>query len=395
MNNRYEEFTSKEELLNLSKKYNRQADVAKHFNRTSSNISQWTKRYGIREEFLNNLGNKYRGNKYKCDFDVFSEDSERSFYIAGVLSADGNVRYNKGYQTRLSVSYKDIEWLEDIKKAINSDYNIKRSKRGIRTFPNGKSYNCGDLATLSIYSKRIFTDLQRFNIVPNKTKTIKFPEWLKNHKLIHHFMRGLSDGDGTFHCKKNKKSISFGFCGSIDMVTNYNNLLVKNCNLQTTDKKVQIASAIENYATIAYGGNGVCANIFDFLYQDATIFLKRKYLVAKQAKEWRQVIRKNYSKSDIIEAAQKCNSIKEMGYLLKISYRGVYFYAIKFDIQKEVREIVNNNFHTALIAATLKSSIRCNSLKEMAADLDYSLANIICILKKYNIKEEVQRNLKS
>jgi hypothetical protein len=62
---------------------------------------------------------------------------------------------------------------------------------------------------LKLSSTKIFDDLARFNIVPRKTMIYSLPEWIISHPLLHHFLRGYSDGDGSFYIVKGKCDLDY------------------------------------------------------------------------------------------------------------------------------------------------------------------------------------------
>jgi hypothetical protein len=129
-------------------------------------------------------------------------------------------------------------------------------------------------------------DLKRFNIVPRKSLIYIFPEWIKDHPLKHHFIRGYNDGDGSFYIPKlaaGKKTeqIYFTMRGTLAFLTDVRSILEKECSLKERAKDIRISSG---HGCLEYGGNGVVSKIVDYLYKDATIYLPRKRDIAMKAK---------------------------------------------------------------------------------------------------------------
>lgn len=211
---------------------------------------------------------------YSCNHDLFSQDTADGFYLAGFIAADGSLQKRKHSKIlKLTLSNKDTAHLEKIKITLNSTHPIKE----YIVKPSILVKSTNKCAEIQIASNKIFDDLARFNIVPNKTKTYTFPEWLIDHPLVSHYMRGYFDGDGCIsHCGlgtgRTVIQKSFSIMGTYKFVETYNNILAKNCNLNTA--KITAHYSIFN---ILYTGNNVINRIFNFLYKDAALYLDRKY----------------------------------------------------------------------------------------------------------------------
>lgn len=212
--------------------------------------------------------------RYDCDHDFFFKDNEESFYLAGFIAADGCLKQRANhFELFIGLSKHDKDFLEKIKNTLKSnapikDYLIKNSKRNI-------VWNDSWSSQFYITSKKIFDDLARFNIVPRKSLIYTFPEWLKNHELKHHFMRGYSDGDGSFYLSGRNdkiKQLHFYLLGTISFLEQYEVLLRKECDLK--EKKIRFFNKI---GRLEYGGNFITKKIANYLYKDSTIYLERKY----------------------------------------------------------------------------------------------------------------------
>jgi hypothetical protein len=205
---------------------------------------------------------------YTCNENFFSYDTPESFYIAGFIAADGSLQQRQYSKIlKICLSDKDLAHLEKIKLALDSDhiikiYDVKPSKLVITT------HKC---AELSITSNQIYDDLQRFNIMPNKTFTYNMPEWLINHSMVHHFMRGYFDGDGTI--STSSKQGGFNILGTKSFLAQYRTILENNCKLN--HNKICVKG---NVFSLSYGGRHMMCKLYQFLYRDATICLDRKQI---------------------------------------------------------------------------------------------------------------------
>ena len=248
--------------------------VARKFDIDSGSVKKYMMRYGL--EFKKQL-------IYNCDHDFFSRDNEHSFYVAGFVAADGCVKDRKNssgnirHELGIGLSKEDKSFLEEIRTILKAetpirDFLVKNSKRNPEWNDTWKS-------EIIITSKKMCEDLQRFNIVPRKSLIYTFPEWMKNHPLKHHFIRGYNDGDGSFYKPKLKdgrrsEQIYFSLRGTPEFLTDVRYILEQECDLDERDKPIRVSSG---HGVLEYGGNGVVSKIKGYLYEEATLYLSRKY----------------------------------------------------------------------------------------------------------------------
>lgn len=209
---------------------------------------------------------------YKTNDAFFKEDTEKSFYVAGFIVADGYLHREKNrnrYRISIELSSKDEDHLNKIRTAMSSTAKIFRRRRYDPRF-----MEISNVSSIGINSKEIYEDLPKFGIVPNKSKIYKIPEWIKDHPLKSHFMRGILDGDGGFCFKDNH--IQFYIYGTYDELDVYNEILSKECNLNKNK-----ISKNRGCFTLQYASQQDVINIIKFLYKDANIFLDRKYDLVK------------------------------------------------------------------------------------------------------------------
>ena len=247
--------------------------VAERFGCKKSSVLNCLKKNGYK---LNQLI------KYSCNEYFFEQNTSESFYWAGFIAADGCVKKRKSYkdnfryELQIGLSKKDKFHIEKFKSYINyngpiRDYLVKNSKRNLKWNDSWKS-------ELTINSKQIFNDLVKFNVVPRKSLIYTFPEWLVDHPLVHHFMRGYFDGDGSFYfCKyKNKASQEyFSLRGTTEFLNTYRDILERENLVIKRDKPIRINS---NIGVLEYGGNCVVKSIKEYLRDDSDLKLDRKWI---------------------------------------------------------------------------------------------------------------------
>lgn len=112
-------------------------------------------------------------------------------------------------------------------------------------------------------------DLVNDGVVYNKSSKIIFPsEDVVPNDLIHHFIRGYFDGDGSVYGSKRAPAASFnGTKGFLQEV------------LYHIKQQVQTkTSVVKDHSIwcIKLGGRNVIRSLYDYLYHDATVFLGRK-----------------------------------------------------------------------------------------------------------------------
>ena len=108
-------------------------------------------------------------------------------------------------------------------------------------------------------------------MVPDKSKIVKIPEVCKNNR---DFWRGMVDGDGWVSITNNH---NIGLCGTHDAVKHFMGFIGQQVKIR------QVVGCFE----IRYSCNSA-KSVARILYQDAAIFLDRKYQNALE------VLRINY-----------------------------------------------------------------------------------------------------
>lgn len=206
----------------------------------------------------NNINTSKIYRTYSINENVFETiDTEEKAYWLGFLYADGYVNTQRGIE--LTLKEDDIKHIEKFKSFL-------KSEQPIRYIAATKAY------TLRVYSTKLSKDLTNLGCHQNKSLTLKFPTESQVPKnLIHHFMRGYFDGDGTI-CK-GQGQYRFSVIGTIDFIDKYDDVLLTEINRSHKNKYTSQGKAF----CLQRGGNLQVLDIINFLYKDATIYLERKY----------------------------------------------------------------------------------------------------------------------
>ena len=213
--------------------------------------------------------------KYTLDDTVFETiDTEEKAYWLGFLYADG---YNHESKTCISLRLQepDLEILEKFQKFLKTDCPIKSYERNTRIGKYRKYYE------LYICSPKISSDLTKLGCIQAKTYIIEFPSVsIIPPTLIRHFIRGYFDGDGCLsitHRKdrtSNSKCYQFNITGKVEVIQVIQNYLCNACQIT----KTTIAGSNKSFAKrIHWAGKNVVTKIMNYLYQNSTIYLKRKH----------------------------------------------------------------------------------------------------------------------
>lgn len=238
-------------------------------------INQIVKEYGlswhkIEKMLLNNnvqLRRRYRINEHYFD----EINTPNKAYILGLLYADGGntSNYDKNrYCVTITLKHDDCKILENIRDEIGYDAPIK-----FREYDS-----TGKIATLDICNKHMVLTLHNLGIIPNKTFSLRFPEWL-DEELYSHFIRGYMDGDGciTFRDRKVAPQLSCTITSTLDMCTNISLIINNMCNIKSHIYNVGHTKCNSRIKTLIISGNLQCKRFLDYIYQDANFKLERKY----------------------------------------------------------------------------------------------------------------------
>jgi len=237
--------------------------VAKYFNVSISPITRILKSNGF------DLTNR-RYNVNHNYFDII--DTEEKAYWLGFLYADGYIRERKsGSSLEMKLSIKDKHHLELFRESMGSNHKIVDGFNRVK-YKGGVSSS--HMSSLAMYSSRLVESIKSQGFHSRKTFTIEQPNI--NDELIHHFIRGFFDGDGSFTFTENKRNGTGIACASEKFREFIINELFKN--------EIKI-----NY----YGGislliqNKVDNNKFyNYIYNNATIYLERKKEIYERFREF-------------------------------------------------------------------------------------------------------------
>lgn len=223
------------------------------------------------------LRNDYEKNKkYHCESNFFKQlDNEERAYWYGFILADGYITSSSKSSNKLGISLQEQDFNQLVKfnKAINGNYPINY-------YEESNGYKIGaKYCRICISDNVLVNDLISLGCVKRKSNIAK-PPYNLNYSLRKHFIRGYLDANGSIAITKGKNgnidSYSIKITGTNDILKwIMSHLISEKIILHEYPlykrKKYHIVS------TFDFGGNIQVLKFLDYIYQDSTVYLDRKY----------------------------------------------------------------------------------------------------------------------
>ena len=200
---------------------------------------------------------------YTHDYRYFELiDSEEKAYWLGYLFGDGWI-YER--DNGVGICSKDFEQIEKFKNSINATNPIRSAIK------DGKEYY-----SLLLSKRETINDVKNLGMHQYKGLTIEFPYKHLKKELYKPFIRGLFDSDGSiFKGSDNIWKIAYGktkeLCDS-----------VQNIIFGKIEYKLQTKNENINYWQFQVVKKDNVDKFLQYIYEDANIFLDRKYNLYKQ-----------------------------------------------------------------------------------------------------------------
>lgn len=199
-------------------------------------------------------------------------NTEYKAYFLGLIITDGCLlKKEKGQNlVNLTLQEKDKYIIEALLKDICSN-----------KIPTPDGRGC---YSVNIISNKMVSDLEKYGLKENKSLSTIFPTNIPNN-LYSHLIRGIFDGDGSFsfYVRKDRKSHTkaIRLCqGNKKFLEDIIIYLYENKNIE----KINLFREKDNLWSFAYRKNDSMMKLISFLYDDASIFIKRKKEIADKIK---------------------------------------------------------------------------------------------------------------
>ena len=206
-------------------------------------------------------------------------DTEDKAYWLGFLYADG-YHTEKWYKIGINLSIRDIDHIKLFCKYLQIDTKKIKIRLPFQLIIQGRKVNSDGTSSINFSNKSMSEKLSKLGLVSKKSLILEFPN---NNQvpsyLINHFIRGYFDGDGCLSKTEKNNVVRYGvtilssknFCKSLLNVVN-KELKINMCmwNSKVKIDKVHIS------------GNRQVKIFMDWLYENASVYLKRKYETYKE-----------------------------------------------------------------------------------------------------------------
>ena len=196
-------------------------------------------------------------------FDIIN--TEEKAYFLGLLLADGHNNIKNGI-IAIDLQEGDLEILQKLTALIQPDKPIKNYENKYAKVGRNR---------VVLASRHMSNRLNELGMVQNKSGNLLFIQNI-SPELIHHFVRGYFDGDGSIGIFGKVQNVEFSIVSTKEFLLPLQQVLINNCNLTQTKLGKRHKDRDSNAYHIKYTGRFSCLRIRDFLYKDATVFIQRK-----------------------------------------------------------------------------------------------------------------------
>lgn len=240
------------------------------------------KKYGVSHKIILKVLHKLGVNvdqkrfirKYKLNEEYFDViDTPNKAYILGFLYSDGCNSLQKS-TVSIALQADDRDILEQMRIEIGSEKPLVFLDKSNK---NDFGYHYKNQYQLIMFSKHMCESLIDKGVTPNKSLTIDFPKWLPDY-LLPHFVRGVFDGDGSlysYYHNPNNQSVVVTITATDSFCNTLKSICLKQLGINAGIYEASCHNGITKVFTIS--GRNVCNIFLTWLYQDATLFLSRKY----------------------------------------------------------------------------------------------------------------------
>lgn len=248
-----------------SKEYQELYDIAKkRYLSEDISLTKLAKELGIDRGCLSNNFKKdgisiiNKQNQTKFNDTVFETiDTEEKAYWLGFLYADGYVGTTDN-TIELSLKSSDIGHLKKFASFLEFDKSKSIFQDNVR-------------CRLSFRNKKVKENLCKLGCIPQKSLVLTFPNQEQvPSKFITPFVRGYIDGDGSIMINTKRTGGRISILGTKNMLQG----IVKYMGWKPNSIRQKDE---ENVAVIEWGATQDVKQYLKQLYQDATIYLDRKY----------------------------------------------------------------------------------------------------------------------
>lgn len=260
---------TQEEIDYICKHYKEMTnkELAENIGRTKTAVDLKINRLGLEKS------------KYVYDRSFFHcIDNEDKAYWCGFIMADGCVTIQEeinSCELQISLQARDGSHLKKFNKAISGNVPVEYFEEICNL--NNKPHK---VARIRLYSQEIFHDLEKYNVIPNKSLVKQFPQNIPD-ELLPHYIRGYFDGNGSvYKCgstklPEEKRFIGCNFsCGSYEFISELKRQLE---NHGIKSGSVHLSKKDSKCYQIQIRGLSNTDRFLNYIYNNSTIYLERKF----------------------------------------------------------------------------------------------------------------------
>jgi hypothetical protein len=255
--------------LYLDKKWSA-SKVGEYLGVNQRSIREYVKELGIGRSYKEAMAVFSRNSCNYTNIDFFENiDTEEKAYWLGFIYADGNVDKNK---TLLTIGLKDVD--ENHLLKFSKIFGKRLEKRELKKYKNIKSNRV--VVYCRIGNKYLCETLTGKGVEPRKTykDSIEILNHIPDY-LLRHFIRGLFDGDGCVHINKHKNCDTF--CSRVTYLSNKSLIdKIKSIFREELDLNNVRVYNKKYYSSIQYGSDKDIRRLYNYMYDDANVYLERK-----------------------------------------------------------------------------------------------------------------------
>lgn len=222
---------------------------------------------------IQNAGYSKRNRKiYNIDHCYFDDPyREDKLYFLGFLYSDGYIQSNRNV-INLSLKEEDRAILERINTEIKNETPLRYVDYSFR-HDNGYTYS--NQYRLQAYSYHMCRVVEALGAIQKKSLVLEFPRWLKP-EWYRFFIRGVFDGDGSlFMNTKRQNTVVIKITSTENFCKALVDICAKYLSIRSHIYEFSQPNGITKVFTIS--GRQASKKFLDWIYNDATIYLQRKY----------------------------------------------------------------------------------------------------------------------
>lgn len=237
--------------------------AAAQFGYSHATVLNVLKRRGIKSRSLSEALRRYAVDESFFDF----IDTEDKAYWLGFLTSDGLITDDA---IRINLQIRDVDHLHKFTASLRSKHPV--------TFRDNPSSNgvITKQAVIIISSLRLVRALNGLGLTPHKTFTVRPCEYVPE-ELLAAYWRGVFDGDGSISRSGPLKAFwQLSLVGNKAMVEGFRAFI--GCFVSTN----ATVRPTGNVFRIGYTGRPTPRAVAQVLYENATIYLDRKYALVRE-----------------------------------------------------------------------------------------------------------------